>query len=184
MKLRDYIISYKKEGRVVADLFDYYERFIKPLDKAFERYSYGRDKLVLCFFKEHDDINPSMGYMRHRTFKDVVICHCLGCGRTADIVRLHQIIEHQYHNRRISEDEACRELAKIYDIPIEEEEIGDEDYEKMHVRNMRRVDSLSKRYSVRDYSRALLDIRKSGVDLEKVNSECVKMIATEKQLYD
>ena len=42
---------------------------------------------------------------------------------------------------------------------------------------------LSKRYTQRDFSAELLNQRRNGVDLEAVNDECVKMIATMKQLY-
>lgn len=184
MKLKDYVLSYTRNGEVVANLFDYYERFVKPLDDSFKPYSYYSDKLVLCYFKEHADVVPSMGYIKHRYLKGVTVCHCLGCGRTADVVRLHQIMMQQYKNRELTEEEACREIASIYDIPIEDDVLDEEDYEKAYLRKLRRLDVLSKRYTEREFSQALLRIREKGVDLDRVNSECVKLIATHKKLYD
>lgn len=186
MNLKQKILTYEKDGKIVANLFDYYDTFISTLDKQYEQYSYYRDKLVLCFFKDHEDVNPSMGYIKHKSLKGVLVCHCFGCGKTADVVRLHQILRSQYQHVELSEKEACIEIANMFNIPIElEDDLDEEDYEKAYERRLRRIDYLSRHYTVRDFSRTLLDMRKSGnVDLNKVNSECVKMIATSKQLYD
>lgn len=184
MTLKEYVLSYERDGKNAVDLFDYYDIFIKNLDSRFERYSYKTDKLVLCFFKDHEDVNPSMGYVRNRKIKGSLSCHCFGCGRTADIVRLHQILSSQYLNKELSEDEAAREVAALFDVPVEEE-IPDDDLEGKFRQNLNRVSQLSQRYTKRDFSQALLNMRMSGdVSLDAVGAECVKMIATVKQLYD
>ena len=189
MTLKDYVLSYEKDDSVVANLFDYYERFIKTLDPKFQQYSYYTHNLVLCYMKDHDDVNPSMGWIKHRSLKNVKVCHCFGCGVTADVVRLHQILSKQYLDKELDEREACLEIAEMFSIPVDDfDELEDDDFEGKHLRTLRHLDTLKKRYTVREFSQGLLDLRTSspmgGVDLNRVNSESVKMIATVKQLYD
>ena len=185
MTLKDYILTYEVDDKIVVNLFDYYEYFIKPLDERFKNYSYYSSDLVLCFFKDHADINPSMGHIKSKKFKNVRVCHCFGCHRTADVVRLHQIISSQYHNKELTEKEACLDLAQKFNVPLDDfDELDDEDYEAKYIRQLRNIEKLSNRYTIREFSRGLKEIRGSEtVDLNKVNSECVKMIATVKQLY-
>ena len=130
MNLVDFILTYKRDEKIVVNLFDYYEQFIKPLDKRFEHHSYFSSNLVLCFFKDHADTDPSMGFISHRRLKNVKVCHCFGCGRTADVVRLHQIISSQYLGKDLTEKDACFDLAQKFDIPIDEyDELSEDDYE-------------------------------------------------------
>lgn len=187
MTLHDFILSYKDEnGTIKANLFDYYETYIKGLAPEYKRYSYYSSNLVLCYMKDHADVNPSMGYMRHKTLKGVHVCHCFGCGRTADVVRLHQILRKQYDGVSLDDRQACLELAGMFSIPVDDfEEIGEEDYEAQYLRDMRRIGWLKTQYTIRDFSnnvRALRD--EEELDLVALNSECVKMIATAKKLYD
>lgn len=182
--LKDYILSYEQNGEIVASLFNYYDKYIKGLDQHFSQYSYFQNKLVLCFFKDHADVNPSMGYIKHRRLKGVMCCHCFGCGKTADVVRLHQILRSQWEGVELSEKDACLEIAEMFNIPIEDG-VEDEDFESAYNRNLRKAVSFSKSYTIRDFSAALMRERQSEkVNLNNVNRECVKMIATQKQLYN
>lgn len=189
MTFKDYVISYQRGDKIVADLFDYYEVFVKGLDKRFQQYSYYNQNLVLCFLKDHADINPSMGFIKHKSFKNVKVCHCFGCGKTADVVRLHQILCKQYMDKELTEREACLEICEMFKIPAEDfEELTDEDLEKQYVRNLAKLSRLKRHYTVREFQQGLLSIREEAqggmVDLSRVGSECIKMIATVKQLYD
>lgn len=184
MTLREFVLTYERDGKIVANLFDYYDMKIKYLDKRFENYSYYSSKLVLCYFKDHADINPSMGWRYTSQLKGVRICHCFGCHKSADVVRLHQILRKQYDGVDLTEKDACYELAEIFDIPLNDfSELDDDDFDGKYDRRRRRSMELSKRYTQRDFSAELLNQRRNGVDLEAVNDECVKMIATMKQLY-
>lgn len=189
MTFKEYILTYKVDDKIVANLFDYYEIFVKHLDKRFEQYSYYTSNLVLCYFKDHADVNPSMGYLNDKHLKGVKVCHCFGCGKTADVVRLHQILNKQYLNKTLDEKEACIEVANLFKIPYEEfDEIDEEDYDAKFAKAMRNLDKLKDHYTIRDYHEKLKQIRGSSpsghIDLNKVNSESIKMIATVKQLYD
>ncbi len=181
----DYILTYKDDsGGIVCNLFDYYETYIKPLDPRFQRYSYYSSKLVLCWFKDHSDINPSMGYINDKKRKGVLLYHCFGCGKTGHVVRLHQLIEKQYYGRSLTEVEACRDLAQRYGISLDDfEEADEEDYERKFVQKSKRIDSLRGSYTRQDFSDALLDIRRSGsVNLSDINREYIKLAATVKGL--
>jgi len=189
MTLREYVLTYSVDDKIVANLFDYYERFIKGLAPRFEKYSYYTNNLVPCFFIDHPDNDPSMGHIKDKHLKNVRVCHCFGCGRTADVVRLHQILNKQYKNRELTERESCLELANMFNIPLDDfEELDEDDYEGRYIRNLRKLDALAEHYTVRDFSQELMRLRSTSepghIDLDKLNSACVKMIATVKQLYD
>lgn len=184
MTLTEYILTYTENDKIVVNLFDYYDMVIRPLDDKFKPYSYYNNKLVLCFFKDHQDVNPSMGWINDRHLKGVKICHCFGCGRTANVVRLHQIISSEYFDKELTEKESCLELAEMFKVPLDDFNfLEDEDYEAKYQSNIKRIDKLQNRYSMQEFRNSLLSIREQGVNLDKVNSECVKMIATIKQLY-
>ncbi len=181
MTLKDYVLTYKNDDGIVANLFDYYDKYIVKLDSRFSRYSYYKSKLVLCYFKDHEDVNPSMGYVWHKSLKGVRVCHCFGCGKTADVIRIHQILEKQYHNRELNEDAAAREVAVLFDIPLNEVEIAEDDYHAKERQKVQRIETLSNRYSKRDFADALRLIRKTG-NLEALTIESIKMTAISKHL--
>lgn len=189
MTLREYVLTYAVDDKIVANLYDYYERFIKGLTPRFGKYSYYTSNLVPCFFKDHPDNDPSMGSIKDKRLKNVRVCHCFGCGRTADVVRLHQILNQQYKGRELSERESCLEIAGMFNIPLNEfEELDEDDYEGRYLRNLDKVSKLSEHYTVREFSQEVMALRSANpmgkLDLDKLNSACVKMIATVKQLYD
>jgi len=181
MTLEEYVLTYEDENGIVANLFDYYDTYIVKLDSRFSKYSYKKNKLVLCYFKDHEDINPSMGYIWHKSLKGVRVCHCFGCGKTASVIRIHQILERQYHNRELTEDEAAKEVASLFNIPIDVESVKEDDYQAKERQKVQKIESLSRRYNKRDYADALRKIRRTG-NLEALTIECVKMTAISKQL--
>lgn len=183
-QLEKYVITYEDvTGKIICNIPDYYDRYISVLDEKFRKFSLNKDKLAVCPL--HDDHDPSFGIIKHKTLPKVMIYHCLGCGRAGTVVRLHQFIERQYNGRSLTDKEACLELCKLFEIPIpDESEVNDDDYEKRLDYRFGKIDSLQKRYTEKEFAQNLLDIRKAGVDLNRVNSECVKMIATMKGLYE
>ena len=184
--LEDFILSYKVNDEVLVDLFSYYENYIRNLDKRFEPYSYYNNKLVLCWFKDHEDVNPSMGYINDKFHKGQKLYHCFGCGKTGDVIRLNQIIESQYHNNNLDRIESCKDLARKFGIDISDYgSFDNEDREVQYLRRLKKLDILKNRYTFKEFSTAIRNQRLTGnIDLNKINSECVKMIATVKQLYD
>lgn len=189
MKFTEYIMSYrglKRDGTegVVANIADYYDMYVAPKDERYAEHSLNGENLVVCPL--HADVNPSMGLIRHKHIKGVQVFHCFGCHASGNIIRFHQRIESQFSHRELSEKDACMELAKMFDIPTEDfDELDDDDFEGNYIRTLKELDSMKNRYSVQDFSYACRDLRKEGVlqDLSRLNSECVKLIATEKQMY-
>jgi len=190
MTLIEFILTYEGvtdsgEKGVVANISDYYARYITILDKKFKhgRLS-GRDK-VICPF--HDDTDPSLGLIKHKFFKNVGVYHCLGCGVAGTIVRMHQRIQKQYYGVDLTEREACESLAVLFHIPIEEfDEYEDEDLDVRYLRTSKKINRLAlSSYTIKDFTLELRDLRRGTElpDLNKVNSAYVKMVATRKKLY-
>lgn len=182
-QLERYVITYEDEtGKVVCNIPDYYRIKVAPLMGKFKRYSFDKDRMVICPF--HDDHDPSLGIIKHKFLNKVMIYHCMGCGSAGTIVRFHQRIERQYHKRDISDKESCIELCSIFGIPVPDDDVfNSEDYSKIMQSRYYKIDKLQERYTEKEFARSLLEIRRSDVDLNRVNSECVKMIATIKGLY-
>lgn len=191
MTLEEFVLTYKdKDGNVVVNIADYYERFVKPLDDRFKNCSFFDAKLVLCCFKDHNDINPSMGTVTHRYLKGVRIYHCFGCGATGTVIRLHQRIQKEYFGRSLTDNESALELCELYDIDAGQfKTVGYEGDQANFMRRMQKVSELSNVYTSKEFSRDLLEIRKTpelGVDARanKVNSALIKYVATSKKLFD
>lgn len=191
MSLEEFILTYRGttdsgEQGIVCNIPDYYERYIKPLDKRFSEYSLHSSRTVICPL--HDDTDPSLGLINHRFLTDVKIYHCFGCGASGTIIRLHQFIEELYHGRRLTEQESCNELADLFGISLEDfEEIADDDYDGKYVAMLKRINKLKNSYTIKTFSAELLNIRSSDMSLEDkmrlLNNESIKMIATQKKLY-
>ena len=71
------------------------------------------------------------------------------------------------------------------------DEYSEDDYEGRYRQKIIRVERLAKQYTATDYKQKLLEIRKeaknrqlSDKELRKVNSECIKMIASNKFLLN
>ena len=191
MSLEEFILTYRGttdsgEQGIVCNIPDYYERYIKPLDKRFSECSLYSSRTVICPL--HNDTDPSLGLINHRFLTDVKIYHCFGCGASGTIIRLHQFIEELYHGRRLNEQEACNELADLFGISLEDfEEIADDDYDGKYVAMLKRISKLKNSYTIKTFSSELLNIRSSDMSLEDkmrlLNNESIKMIATQKKLY-
>lgn len=178
--LIDYVIEHEK-----ADIAEYYDKYIKPLDKRFEDSSLVLNRTAICPL--HDDTDPSLGLINHRHKKGVRIYHCFGCGLSGTIVRLHQLVEFKFNKRNLTDKESAEDLCRLLGIDLSKVELADDSRtESSYVKKLRAVKNFTEVYSIRDYERDLLSARKSSnLDemIRRVNSANVKMIATRKQLY-
>ena len=190
MTLEEYVLTAKdKDGRIIINIADYYERFIKPLDSRFGKSSYFSKSTVLCCWKDHTDINPSLGSIKHKFYKGVRLYHCLGCGATGTVIRMHQRIQKEYYDRNITDTESCLELCKLFGVDATEytkvQDIGDQ---SNIMDRFRRVENYKGIYTIRDYQEELMEVRlDSSLSSEerayKVNIANIKYISTKKQLY-
>ena len=187
MTLEEYILTYKgitssgEEG-FVCNIADYYDKVVMPLDNKFRERSLNSSKLVICPL--HDDHDPSLGLMKRRFPDGSYSFHCFGCGKSGTVIRLHQFVSMMYNNKELTVHEACTELCNLFGIPIPNlEDIAEDDYEKLFYKKFNELDRLEVKYTSKDFASDILAIRKKGVDLDLVNSACVKLIATKKELY-
>lgn len=187
-QLERYVITYADDsGKIVCNIPDYYAMRVKPLAGKFATFSFENTKNNMSICPFHDDHDPSLGLIKHKFLPNVMIYHCLGCGSAGTVVRFHQRIEQQYHNRVLSDKEACIELCSIFNIPVPTEDAFEpEDYNKKTLNKYMKIDKLRKRYTEKQFAEALLSYRKNpdGIDLNRVNIECIKMISTMKGLYN
>lgn len=191
MSLEEYILTYvgvtdKGEEGIVCNIADYYERYIKPLDKRFSEYNLYSNRTVICPL--HDDTDPSFGLINHRFYSGVKIYHCFGCGASGTIIRLHQLIQDKYHNIKLTDEEACKSLADLFEIDLSDfEEVDTDDYTTKYNRIMKKICNSRGAYTSKVFHDTLLALRQSELsDNDKMNAlgtESIKMIATQKKLY-
>ena len=192
MTLEEYVLTYtgttdSGEEGIVCNIPDYYNRYIKPLEKRFEEYNFYGSRTVICCF--HEDHDPSLGLINHRFLSDVKIYHCFGCGAVGTVIRMHQYIQDKYYNRKLTDIESAKEVAELFEVPLDDfEEFEDDDFNGKYISTMKRIDKLKTSYSSNNFSQDLLNLRKredlNTIDkLNALNTECIKMIATTKKLY-
>lgn len=189
MTLEEYVLTYKdSEGNIVVTIADYFERFIKPLDTKFANSSFYTHRTVICCFKDHDDINPSLGTINHRHLKGVKVYHCFGCGASGTVIRLHQRIQYEYFHRRLTDKDAALELCDLYGIDASQyRKIKDAGEANGYLERSRRADELLSAYTLAEFKDDLRAARTADVMLmergQLINSAMIKMIATSKRLY-
>lgn len=95
-------------------LMDYYNDHITPLGAKYEPMSVDRTTAICPF---HVDTDPSLHYWRKNN-----IFHCFGCGFGGNVVYTHIRLRKQYHNEGLTKRQAIEQLAKLYDIELDEDE--------------------------------------------------------------
>lgn len=181
-------------GDIKANIPEYYERYIKPLEGKFADSTLTESRKAICPLPDHNDTDPSFGITNHRFFKGVKIYHCFGCGGTGTIVRLHQRIQYKYYNRNITEQESALELAKIFDVDLSKVDDFDDDDEKVegsyYIQGSKALRKLKNQYTVRDYQAELREVRVNrdtmnlNTQMRMINRSIIKMVATGKNLYE
>jgi DNA primase len=154
--IRQVVTAKDREGKIIATVTDYYDRFVHSLGEKYRKSSFTKDRLVLCPF--HSDVNPSMGLIKDRLDKQVEIFHCFGCGASGDVVRFHRRFVFISEGRNISIDVAARELASLYGIEISEQRLEDELKSLLHKKEVEIEKNLGK-YDFRSHSANLLKLR-------------------------
>lgn len=99
-----------------VSIHGYYRDHIVPLDRRFSKYTLGDNRTVVCPL--HDDHDPSLGVIKNKDKTDRF--HCFGCGASGTVVDLHRRIQGKYKNTTMNEDQASKDLARMYDIDLSE----------------------------------------------------------------
>lgn len=133
------------------------EKFLKNYKAGF-----GSNKLAICPL--HPDSDPSFG-----TFKGkdgLELYHCLGCGATGKVVRLHQRMINLrkidiglQSGVNITYEEAARHLATSSGIDISSIQEDKTDYNNAYIQKQIVLRKSMEKYSIREFNRDVLALR-------------------------
>lgn len=90
-------------------ILEYYEKVVIPINPR--RYRIKNEKMMVCPL--HNDHDPSLGLIPN---KKEEIFHCLGCGQWGSIVDLHIRVCKRHFKKYMSEEEAVRDLCRIFGV--------------------------------------------------------------------
>ncbi|PGF05157.1 CHC2 zinc finger domain-containing protein [Bacillus toyonensis] len=163
MDLQRQVVTSRKNGKVIATVEDYYDRFVHDMGAKYKKTSFTRDKLCICPF--HDDNDASLGLFKDKHDKEVKIFHCFGCGAGGDIVQFHRRLVNITEHRSISVDTASKEVANLYGIEINEEAIEEHLKSLLFERELEVERNLGQ-YNFRSHSSNLMKLRMAQEDME------------------
>lgn len=177
MNLEDYILDN-------VTIKDYYNDYISPLDIRYKRRDFSNSDMALCPF--HEDKNPSLGLINDKFRKGIKVFHCFGCGASGNVIRMHQRIQEQYFNVRLTKKEAMLSLCKLYDLDTEGLVLLEETEDTFVKRNLKIKLNMS-RYTIREYEQDLQGIKLSNnIDIDerikRINSANLKILVMQKGL--
>lgn len=89
----------------------YYNDYIHPMDTQKYRKMVGEKPTSLCPF--HDDTDPSFHDWRAKK-----LYRCFGCGAVGTVIKMHQQVRRQYYKEILSNEEAMKSLARLYNIEL------------------------------------------------------------------
>ncbi|MGF2716256.1 CHC2 zinc finger domain-containing protein [Bacillus cereus] len=162
MDLQRQVVTSRRNGKVIATVEDYYERFVHGIGAKYKKTSFKKDKLVICPF--HDDNDASLGLFKDKHDKEVKIFHCFGCGAGGDIVQFHRRLVNITEHRNISLDVSSKEVATIYGIEINEEAIEEHLKSLLFEREIEIEKNLGQ-YDFRSHSSNLMKLRMAQEDM-------------------
>lgn len=107
-------------------ILSYYKRVVQPLN--INKYRIKSEKMMVCPL--HDDVNPSMGIITAKDGEELF--HCFGCNQWGNVVGLHRKVSRRLFRRYLSEEEAVKDLCRIFNVPLDkvvvkEERVLDDD---------------------------------------------------------
>lgn len=94
---------------------DVYNTFITPLDP--KKYQPMSDQRITSLCPFHVDTDPSLRYWKQKG-----IFHCFGCGFGGDAIRTYTQLRRQHFGENLDLQTAIRQLAKHFNVEIDENE--------------------------------------------------------------
>ncbi len=152
----------------------YYEKCVKPLDYKFGRRKSGK---IVCPF--HDDKAPSMGFILNKDGTEIY--HCFGCHASGDVVKLHQGIEKEYHNRTISREQALRELCKMFGYSYEDLKEGERRETQSKIKAVQTMYLPREGMTLQTFEREWVKARRDRKPIETYNELLIQMIIANKE---
>lgn len=148
-------MNYKEYFPIV----DYYKKVVMPISK---KYWVKSDKMMVCPL--HDDINPSMGVITSKNGEENF--HCFGCNRWGDVVKLHKQVSRRLLRRYYSDEEALKDLCRIFNVPFNEVNTEKEEYiEDEDIRRELALREAMDKFDISDFRRMITEgkIKKKSI---------------------
>lgn len=114
-------MNYIEYVAINADMITYYDKEVGKLAEKYRDKSWRDVKVVVCPL--HNDHDASFGLLTDRAHRNMKRYHCFGCGAHGNIIDLHRELVKQNEGRNLTSLESARELAKMFDIDISEDEL-------------------------------------------------------------
>lgn len=98
-----------------VNLADYFNTYVFPKKERLTQLGAMHTGSICPFHNEND---PSFRYYANSNrFK------CFGCGLSGDVVRLHQLTERHYNYKKLTDEEALRDIIRMYELGIDIDEV-------------------------------------------------------------
>lgn len=150
------------------DLVEFYNTHITPLAHIFKPMS---SKAGICPF--HNDTDPSL----HANLKsDKKYYHCFGCGYGGDIIKTYRQIQNNYFKRTISQKEAIKELAVLYNLELVPDEEDNDSADKFKIAKFmltgdRYLEEHTGQVTLSKYENNNREILHSGLSFEQIKNQ-------------
>lgn len=149
---------------------EYYEKVVVPINP--DRYKVKSGKMFVC--PVHNDHDPSLGLIPS---KNGDICHCFGCNFWGNVVELHQKVSKKHFKKYLSEEEAVRDLCKIFRVNIEDLPVGDiSDIKDKDERRELALDEAIENFDIGDFQRLIYEGKVQGRPIGYFNAVVMTMV--------
>ena len=152
-------------------MLTYYKNFVMPINPR--HFKIKSDKMMVCPL--HDDINPSMGIIYNGSGDEIF--HCFGCNKWGSIVDLHMGVCRRLLRKYLNEEEALKDLCRIFNIPIEKVKLPDNDKKvDESIQQELAIRKAIDRFDISDYRQMIVQGKLGKKPLAYFNTLMVMMI--------
>ncbi len=130
-------------------IIDYYKKVVMPVDR--KRFWVKSDKMMVCPL--HNDVNPSMGVIKSKNGEELY--HCFGCNSWGNVVELHRRVSKKLFNRYLSEEDAVKDLCRIFNVKYVDVEPSEEDRFDVDMKQDRAVQDAINNFDISDFREML-----------------------------
>lgn len=152
-------------------IVEYYKKVVVPINPS--RYIMKSDKMFVC--PVHNDHDPSLGLIKS---KKGDTCHCFGCNFWGNVVELHQRVMKRHKKKYLSEDEAIRDLCRIFNVDYEKvpKAEGIEGIKDKSIRQEIALDESLEKFDIGDFQRLIYEGKVEGRPIGYFNALVMTMI--------
>ena len=143
---------------------DYYRKIVQPLD--YNHYKMKNDKMMVCPL--HGDVNPSMGIITSSNGDETY--HCFGCNKWGDVVDLHIKVSRRLFKKNLSEEEALRDLCRIFDVDYETLPKGKQKSADSDIQREVEISKKLESFDISDFKNMILEGKMQGKGISYFNT--------------